>query len=136
MVPTLGEFEGEWTVARRIVDRLGPEARFEGVARFSRAGTGLLYREEGELFVGGGQGFHAERSYFWHPGEGGRIAVDFGDGRAFHDFDPAEPAGRHHCGDDDYAVRYDFSHWPEWRAEWVVKGPRKDYTLTSRYRRR
>lgn len=135
MEPKLQDFEGDWALSRRIVDRLGPEARFEGEARFTSVPSGLLYRETGVLVVGGGQGFRAERSYFWHQTEAGRIAVEHSDGRAFHDFDPAEPVARHLCGSDDYRVRYDFSHWPVWRAEWIVRGPRKDYTLTSRYAR-
>jgi hypothetical protein len=67
------------------------------------------------------------------PGCAVVAAVEHGDGRPFHDFDPADPVARHLCGADDYAVRYDFADWPCWRAEWTVRGPRKDYRMVSAY---
>jgi hypothetical protein len=134
MVPKLRDFEGRWRIARTIEDRLGGEGRFDGEAVFAAQGAVLHYRETGELRLGDGPGFQAERSYLWRQA-GGRIAVDFADGRAFHEFDPAAPDARHLCIADDYAVRYDFAGWPDWRAEWTVQGPRKDYTMVSRYRR-
>ena len=50
------------------------------------------------------------------------------------------PSGRtagsdHPCGADLYRVEYDFSRWPEWSAVWDVSGPRKNYTMESRFRR-
>ncbi|MGL4281653.1 MAG: DUF6314 family protein [Albidovulum sp.] len=135
-VPGLADFAGRWSVGRRIEDRLArAEGCFDGVAEFAPgAQGGLTYRETGELRLGDGPAFTAERSYLWREG-GGRIIVDFADGRPFHTFDPAEPAAHHLCVADDYTVRYDFSRWPEWQAEWTVRGPRKDYTMRSLYRR-
>lgn len=135
-VPRLGDFAGRWRIERRIEDRLsGAGGRFDGEAVFVPEGERLIYRERGELRLGDGPGFTAERTYLWRD-EGGRIAVDFADGRPFHAFDPgADPAAHHLCIADDYRVRYDFSGWPEWRAEWTVTGPRKDYTMRSVYRR-
>ena len=40
---------------------------------------------------------------------------------------------RHWCDPDSYAVRYDFSRWPEWSARWRVEGPHKAYIMYSRY---
>jgi hypothetical protein len=94
----------------------------------------LRYRETGELRLGDGPSFVAERAYLWRQ-DGRRIAVDFPDGRPFHDFDPAKPAAHHLCIADDYAVRYDFGMWPAWQAAWTVTGPRKDCTMVSRYSR-
>lgn len=131
----LADFTGRWRIERRIDDRLaGAEGRFVGKARFTPEGAGLRYRETGELRLGSGPSFHAERTYLWRA-EGGRIVVDFADGRPFHSFDPADPVAQHLCIADDYAVRYDFSGWPEWQAEWTVRGPRKDHTVVSVYRR-
>lgn len=129
----LEDFAGRWRIERRIDDRLGGvTGRFEGVAEFRPVAGGLAYREEGRLCLGPGPGVLAVREYLWRE-EAGRIVVDHADGRPFHAFDPAEPEARHRCDPDDYRVRYDFAAWPEWRAEWTVRGPRKDYTMESVY---
>lgn len=134
-VPQLNDFIGKWRLDRVIEDRLASQrGRFEGHARFTLLGQALKYREEGQLRLGSGPAMAAFRDYVWRD-EGGRIAVDYGDGRVFHSFDPAEPVARHICTPDDYRVRYDFSRWPDWQAEWTVSGPRKDYTMISRYAR-
>ncbi|MCA0272725.1 MAG: DUF6314 family protein [Proteobacteria bacterium] len=135
-VPVLADFAGRWSIGRRIEDRLArAEGRFDGEAVFAPDGHGgLTYRETGELRLGGGPAFTAERSYLWRETDG-RIIVDFADGRPFHGFDPAAPAAHHLCIADDYTVRYVFAGWPEWQAEWTVCGPRKDYTMLSLYRR-
>lgn len=131
----LEDFAGRWRIGRRIDDRLGAvTGRFEGVAEFRPVPQGLAYREEGRMWLGAAPGVLAVRDYLWRE-EGGRIVIDHADGRPFHAFDPAEPEARHWCDPDDYRVRYDFSRWPEWRAEWTVRGPRKDYTMRSSYRR-
>lgn len=134
MAPKLADFEGEWRI-ERIIRAVGqPEARFSGHAVFRPEGAGLLYREEGELTMPGSPPMRAERAYRWSEGGAG-IVVTFSDGRAFHDFDPAAPAAAHWCDPDDYRVAYDFAGWPVWRAEWRVRGPRKDYVMVSDYRR-
>jgi len=120
-------------VKRAIDDRLaGAEGVFEGEAVFSPVASGLLYREEGLLRLGSGPALTAARSYLWRE-SGGRIIVEHADGRPFHDFDATDPSARHFCDPDDYRVRYDFGRWPHWRADWVVKGPRKDYTMRTDY---
>lgn len=134
-IPELADFIGEWRIRRRIEDRLsGQQGRFEGQAWFRPDGAVLRYREEGRLFLASAPPMTAVRDYVWHDSTG-RIAVDYGDGRPFHDFDPAAPAARHFCDPDDYRVSYDFSRWPDWQAEWTVSGPRKDYTMLSRFAR-
>ena len=131
----LEDFTGRWRIERGIEDRLGGvTGQFAGVAAFRPVAVGLAYREEGRLLIGSGPEVTATRDYLWRA-VGGRIHVDHADGRPFHCFDPAEPEARHWCAPDDYHVRYDFSRWPEWRAEWAVRGPRKDYTMVSVYQR-
>ena len=78
----------------------------------------------------------ATRRYLWRAGGAGAIDVLFEDGRFFHSFDPdaPTPAAPHDCPPDTYRVRYDFTGWPEWQAEWRVTGPDKDYTMLSRFR--
>lgn len=137
-MPGLGDFAGVWRLDRRIDDRrAGVTGRFAGQAELTPAGAGLAYVERGLLVLGTAAPMTAERRYLWAPGEGGRIAVSFADGRAFHSFDPgagtAEAA--HWCDPDAYRVSYDFTGWPVWRAVWEVRGPRKDYRMESLFRR-
>lgn len=134
MAPELNDFTGDWRLTRQILPQGGAPARFEGRARFDPAPQGLRYFESGTLVLPGQPPMQAERAYLWRA-EGGQICVDYADGRPFHAFDPAHPEARHWCDPDDYLVRYDFGHWPRWRARWQVRGPRKDYTLISDYGR-
>lgn len=118
---------------RVIDDRLGHvEGHFEGRAWFRPDGEALAYHEEGQLQLGEVPSMASEQNHLWRA-KAGRIFVAYGDGRAFHDFDPAQPDARHLCDPDEYRVRYDFSRWPDWTAVWVVSGPRKDYTMISHY---
>ncbi len=130
----LKDFAGRWRLNRRIRDdRSGRDGRLRGMASFAPRGATLLYREWGELTMGG-VAMAAEQSHFWRQ-EGTRICVVFNDGRPFHCFEPgvATPSARHDCAPDIYDVSYDLGGWPEWRAEWRVRGPRKDYVMTSAY---
>lgn len=133
-MPVLQDFEGLWRLERRIADALGPDASFSGTACFTPDGAGLILDEAGRLELAGQGGFQAERRYLWRP-DGAWIAVFFADERAFHRFDPAQGAAHaeHWCDPDTYKVRYDFSAWPRWQAEWRVTGPRKDYVMLSHY---
>ena len=130
---TLAQFRGDWRLLRRIADaNAGQDGAFEGVARFVPQGDGLLYHECGELRLGMAAPMRAERSYLWREAAG-RIVVQFDDGRPFHSFDGAVAAADHLCGEDLYQVHYDFADWPDWRATWRVRGPRKDYEMVSLY---
>jgi len=133
---TLAGFEGRWVLRRHIDDRLGGQlGRFEGHADFCETHGGMSYREEGWLTLGSSTPLFASRDYRWRE-EGGRIAVDYADGRPFHDFVPAEGAAFHACDPDSYCVTYDFSGWPDaWQSDWAVTGPRKDYVMTTHYLR-
>lgn len=135
MVFQLSDLEGIWKIERRIDDfRAGHILRFRGQARFRPDDAGLHYSETGQLELPDGSRLRAERSYLWRE-QAGRIVVLFPDGRAFHDFTPDRAEACHLCVADEYRVRYDFSGWPEWRAEWAVRGPAKDYAMVSHYRR-
>ncbi len=133
---SLSDFEGVWLVEREIIDRNGPDGRFEGQAVFSPVAAGLSYVEDGRLVLEGRAAVTASQRYVWRGAEAGRIAVEFADSRPFHDFalkDVAE--ADHFCDPDTYRVTYRFDAWPEWQAEWRVLGPQKDYRLKSHYRR-
>ncbi|WP_350459670.1 DUF6314 family protein [Amaricoccus sp.] len=129
-------FAGLWRIERRIDDlRAGAEGAFRGEARFRPASGGLDYAETGTLRLGTAPPLTASRSYFWREGVGDMIEVRFQDGRFFHRFaaDDPTPSAEHSCDPDQYAVRYDFRRWPNWRAEWRVVGPRKDYAMVTDY---
>ncbi len=131
----LEDFTGLWSLARRINDaRAGAEGRLEGQAEFRPLGVGLICEERGVLHFASGDPMQVSRRYFWRAESAGRIAVSFEDGRPFHDFALGAIAeAAHDCAPDHYHVAYDFSHWPNWRAVWTVKGPRKDYVSVSDY---
>lgn len=136
-VTSLAQFEGVWAIDRHILDhRAGAEGRLTGTATFTPDGEGLTVHETGELRYAGQPPIRAERRYLWRE-RAGRVEVLFDDGRPFHAFplDTATPEARHACDPDAYAVRYDFGAFPDWTARWRVTGPRKDYTMTTRYRR-
>ncbi len=130
------DFAGRWSVIRTIADAYGAQAgRFAGEAVLTPEGeSGLVYVEEGVLRMADGPSMTATRTYLWAFDEGG-VAVQFADGRAFHRFAPGEAAveAEHLCAADVYQVTYDFSAWPDWQVRWQVSGPRKDYTMLSRY---
>jgi hypothetical protein len=130
-------FEGDWTIERRIEDiRAGRPGRLDGAARFAPGEGGLVYDETGLLTLGDGPAASASRRYLWRDAGAGAIEVRFADGRFFHRFygDEDRPAGVHDCPPDQYRVRYDFTGWPRWTAEWRVRGPRKDYVTVTTYR--
>jgi hypothetical protein len=134
----LEAFAGDWEIDREIEDaHAGRRGRFAGRATFTPSPDGLRYREEGRLSLDGAPEMAATRDYLWRDAGAGAVEVLFADGRPFHRFllDEPDPAAEHACAADTYRVRYDFRHWPRWRAEWRVTGPRKDYRLLSRFRR-
>jgi hypothetical protein len=55
-------------------------------------------------------------------------------GHPFHDFRADRPEATHLCGEDRYRVSYEFGE-DTWLSRWGVKGPAKDYVMTTRYRR-
>ena len=131
---SLGALEGTWRIGRDILHADGTRARFDGEARFTRSESRLIQDETGRLDLGG-QSFAASRRYVWQE-SGETIEVLFDDMRPFH----AIPLGTmrhdttHLCDPDRYDVAYDFTGWPRWRSVWRVRGPLKDYTMTSDYR--
>lgn len=131
----LADFEGGWRIARTITEPVGT-SRLSGRADFVRTGQGLAVTETGTLVRHDGASFRASRRYRWTEAAG-RILVAFDDGRPFHDFscDAPRPAASHDCPPDRYTVAYDFAAWPAWSATWRVTGPRKDYTLITRFAR-
>ncbi|MFW2586727.1 DUF6314 family protein [Sagittula sp. SSi028] len=131
MERNLTDFLGFWQISREIAQADGTRALFTGHGTWTqRPDGGADYAETGQLEMGGGR-FTAERRYHWTPG----LDVYFDDGRFFHRVPAGGGATGHWCDPDQYDVRYDFADWPAWTVVWQVHGPRKDYTMTSRYTR-
>ncbi len=127
--PVLKDFIGSWQVSREIVHADGSRARFDGHAVWTVAGDGALYEETGEMQLPGQPPMRATRCYLW----GADLSVRFEDGRFFHDVPTGGEQAEHWCEPDMYSVTYDFSEWPVFRTTWQVRGPRKDYRMTSLY---
>lgn len=94
-------------------------------------GEALICRENGVLRFSG-RDFAAGRVTFWRFAADGAIHVAYDDGRPFHSFRLAAPQGLHLCGADRYEVSYTFSA-DSWISHWTVVGPRKDYSMVTRY---
>jgi len=81
-------------------------------------------------------GLTATRRYIWSSADG-RLDVAFDDMRPFH----SVPLGLgqhetvHLCDPDRYQVRYELAHFPDWVTHWRVEGPRKNYSMQTRYQR-
>ena len=134
----LSDFEGRWRIQRRIEDtRDGGTGTFDGIARYAPRTGGLEYEEAGELRLPDQGGFQASRRYLWLAAPGGGVDVCFVDGSDFHHIDLGRNVATawHDCLPDTYEVSYNFTHWPNWRAIWRVRGPAKDYTMITDYAR-
>lgn len=133
---TPADFAGPWQIGRVISDhKAGQTGRFDGQAvLLPTSDAGLEYVETGLLRIGAAPVLTAARRYHWAFRDG-LVAVTFADHRPFHSFQAGvSGAGTDHlCGADLYRVTYGFADWPVWTALWQVSGPRKDYTLDSRY---
>ncbi len=136
MTRSISDFTGRWQIERQIIDaRAGSTAVFSGEAVLTPQQGGLIYRETGQLKLEGSAPITAERGYRWADA-GDVVDVFFDDGKFFHRFELGDaPKAAHWCDPDQYDVTYAFGAWPVWDATWTVKGPRKDYTMNSRYSR-
>ena len=132
----IDDFIGQWQLERQIDDaRAGRMMHFAGTACLSNTGPDVWhYHESGILSTPGHADMVAEQTYLWRPHSDG-IGVYFSDGRFFHAFDPdsGQPVAEHFCDPDQYDVQYDFRNWPEWRTNWRVSGPRKDYRIVNHF---
>jgi len=125
----LEDFAGGWTFSRRIDHADGRAASVEGRAVWSWDGGGLVCEERGEMRLSGHPPMQVTRRSLWRAG----LEVYFADGRFFHRVPPEGGATAHRCEPDQYDGVYDFGAWPAFSVTWRVRGPRKDYRLTTRY---
>jgi hypothetical protein len=121
-----------------------PMGSMRGSATFRRLDSGLIaYREEGRLQLPGGEAFEAFRDYLYDRVPAG-FAVSFAETppRLFHEIRLRAEAGgalvgvaEHLCGRDHYATRYAFQPDGRFAVHHDVRGPRKDYAITTLYAR-
>jgi len=155
----LAFLRGTWRVERRLTDHAaGTTGSFTGIAQWvaavdgadaarvaspapsadnsnrpgERGGPELCYRESGELRFGGHCG-PASRSLIYRGRADGTADVRFADGRPFYHLDlrPGTWQARHDCGRDEYLLagrRLDDATIEE---RWRVRGPDKDYEITT-----
>lgn len=127
----LADFDGRWRFERHIRHSDAPEATARGTAVWDPCEAGLRYVEQGELFIPGHTAMTTERRYIWRA----PLDVYFEDGRFFHTVPAAGGETEHDCPPDTYRVVYRFAAWPAFETVWRVTGPRKDYTMVTRYQR-
>ena len=125
----LSDFAGRWKLERDITPADGPAGRFLGWAEWTDKNGLMHYKETGNLQISGHAPMMAERRYRWDE----KLNIYFEDGRFFHQVPALGGAAAHWCDPDQYDASYDFTDWPKWSCTWRVRGPRKDYTLHSRY---
>ncbi|MGN6571533.1 MAG: DUF6314 family protein [Pseudolabrys sp.] len=131
---------GSWAIERRIDD----VATLSGRAEVTRTGPDeAVYHERGTLRLSSGHESAAERKYIYRQCEGG-LAVFFDERppRLFHEVALIGDAGgglhgaaEHVCVDDLYVTDYQFEPDGGFRIRHRVRGPRKDYTMVTFYRR-
>lgn len=129
---------GTWRLTRRIEDlAAGLTGTFTGTGRFRPDGPGLRYDERGELVFGTHRG-PAWRAYRYWPDGDGRLAVEFDDGRHFHDLDLTRGYWEvtHPCRADAYSGAFRVLDADRWTQDWRVRGPAKDQRLYTEFRRR
>ena len=134
----LDRFAGTWSVDRAIVDvRAGLDGHLTGTARFEPTGEAALTYVEAGVLTFGGDVREAGRRLLLRGTGGSSVDVLFGDGRFFYRFDLVDDrwTGEHPCGEDTYTVAGQFLGADRYDEVWHAVGPRKDYRLTTTYRR-
>ena len=131
---------GRWSLERTI----DGQASMRGTAGFEpTADDWIEYREEGELRLANGQRFDAERRYRYSELAGG-FAVFFAEtpARLFHEVTLERRPGSvlaghasHLCARDHYRSEYLFAPDDSFSVRHEVRGPRKEYTISTVYRR-
>lgn len=130
-------FPGLWRLNRTLIDRrAGVQAQFAGQAQITRDGGAFIYDESGAWVDAPWGALAGKRRDRWDIGD--EVRVYFDHGGFFHAFTPVirgQVAVHHLCGRDDYAGRYDFALPDQWKLEWTVTGPAKNYRMITRYSR-
>jgi Family of unknown function (DUF6314) len=138
-VPVLAFLLGSWRAERELADHLtGKTGSWHGEATFtSQPGSReLAYREDGQLSFGGWQS-QAGRSLSYLGRADGGADVCFADGRPFYRLRLSGCGWQasHPCGPDNYALTGRLLADDCYTERWLAKGPGKDYTIMTTFRR-
>jgi len=139
----LAYFAGRWNMNREIGDRrAGLRAAAAGACDFlAGSESKVLVCEEALVIDYGGNRFNGVQSTIWRFEKPSGPDLYFQDGRYFcsAQFKKIGDIWRaqltHHCGDDVYDGNVTIEFEKCWRLVWRVRGPRKDFTLDTRYDR-
>jgi hypothetical protein len=134
-----GRLAGVWHFRRHII----PYATVSGIAALTSSRDGrLFYCEQGRLHLADGQILKATRRYLFEESSAGFTVLFAEDSpRVFHRIALDEEnqiwAGEalHICGADHYQSRYEFLTDGSFVVRHVVRGPAKDYLMTTHYTR-
>lgn len=129
-----------WELSRSIE----PHGSFLGHAVFFQVDDRTLsYQEMGEMTLSEGHVLDDVQKRYIYKLEDDAIAVYFDDGpdkgKLFHrlKFDENGFAEAHHdCPPDTYHTKMQIKSAEEFEIEHVVKGPRKDYKISSHYKKK
>jgi hypothetical protein len=131
---------GSWAIERRVDDM----ATLTGSVNFERSAENeAVYHETGTLRLSTGYEAAAERKYIYRQcGDGLAVFFDERPPRLFHmvklirDGDGyLTGEAEHICADDVYLTDYKFDSDTQFRVRHRVRGPRKDYTIITLYRK-
>lgn len=124
---------GHWHLDRTIDDRVGPARHVMADTWLTAEPDGRVrWHEDGTMTWSGGS-TSVSRTLFVELRDEGWW-VTFEDGRDFHPWAVGEPVV-HPCGADTYHGHVTVEGPDAWSVQWVVSGPAKDYTMTSRLSR-
>ena len=112
----------------------------EGSVTFSPVATGLSYEEAGRFCMADGASMDVYQTLAYHIVDAAATSavVFFRDGRHFHELDLAATGVCrvvHGCEPDTYEGTTAALGPDTLFVEWVVRGPKKQYTSTTRFHR-
>ena len=130
---------GSWSLERKISsgETFNGKAVFEAVSN-----TAFLMQEEGVLSLTSGKSVPASKCWYWHCSDNMilEITYDQEKNQPYHLVNLIENetgwfgSAKHLCGADNYCGEYQFSV-DQFSINQTVKGPNKDYSVSSTYKR-
>ena len=135
-------FSGQWSVSRQLNGTLF----FEGDALFVSTKNGpIKYTEKGTVTHPNGHVGLGQRTYYFLIEDSGFFFSAYFDDQCAQIFHSVKVErnngeyvgqGNHKCLEDLYTSRYRFTSIHRWEWEHQVVGPKKNYLITSQYRRK
>lgn len=125
-------FLGNWEFQRSVLGMATQEISIEGQACFQSSVSRRHYRETGHYHFNGRQlDFFSQYVYEILSSDNCRVL--FLDGSLFYELKCYNQSIHHLCGADKYCGTFKMDAEDRWQLKWSVKGPRKNYSITTRY---